>query len=163
MSSVPSPRVVGERRWVNASFGLLAWIVGLAFFFPVFWMVLNSFKSEQDANTSPKLFFHPTLDSLGLDLLPRRLTVRPGEQHDDLSIPSAWTVVTQLCRGTPMKDSTGLLLGHVRDADNQLPRTGTVTVFWMELVIGEGGVKQNRQQIPIKTDDAGWLTGVGAP
>jgi sorbitol/mannitol transport system permease protein len=32
------------------------------FFFPVFWMVLNSFKSEQDANTSPKLFFHPTLD-----------------------------------------------------------------------------------------------------
>jgi sorbitol/mannitol transport system permease protein len=25
-------------------------------------MVLNSFKSEADANTSPKLFFHPTLD-----------------------------------------------------------------------------------------------------
>jgi len=25
-------------------------------------MVLNSFKSEQDANTSPKLFFHPTLE-----------------------------------------------------------------------------------------------------
>src|ERR1700745_1958073 len=62
MSSVPAPRVVGERRWVNASFGVLAWIVGLIFFFPVFWMVLNSFKSEQDANTSPKLFFHPTLD-----------------------------------------------------------------------------------------------------
>jgi sorbitol/mannitol transport system permease protein len=62
MSSAPSPRVVGERRWVNASFGLLAWVVGLVFFFPVFWMVLNSFKSEQDANASPKLFFHPTLD-----------------------------------------------------------------------------------------------------
>src|SRR3954471_24305360 len=62
MSSVPSPRVVGERRWVNFSFGALAWVVGLFFFFPVFWMVLNSFKSEQDANTSPKLFFHPTLD-----------------------------------------------------------------------------------------------------
>jgi sorbitol/mannitol transport system permease protein len=62
MSAVPPPRVVGERRWVNFSFGALAWIVGLVFFFPVFWMVLNSFKSEQDANTSPKLFFHPTLD-----------------------------------------------------------------------------------------------------
>jgi sorbitol/mannitol transport system permease protein len=35
---------------------------GLVFFFLVFWMVLNSFKSEQDANTSPKLFFHPTLE-----------------------------------------------------------------------------------------------------
>jgi sorbitol/mannitol transport system permease protein len=62
MSSVPSPRVVGERAWVNRSFGVLAWVVGLIFFFPVFWMVLNSFKSEQDANTSPKLFFHPTFD-----------------------------------------------------------------------------------------------------
>jgi sorbitol/mannitol transport system permease protein len=56
------PVTVGERRWVNAAFGVLAWVVGLVFFFPVFWMVLNSFKSEQDANTSPKLFFHPTLD-----------------------------------------------------------------------------------------------------
>jgi sorbitol/mannitol transport system permease protein len=54
--------VVGERRWVNWVFGLLAWVLGLVFFFPVFWMVLNSFKTEADANTSPKLFFHPTLD-----------------------------------------------------------------------------------------------------
>src|SRR3954454_851874 len=62
MSAVKAPRVVGERRWVNGSFGVLAWLVGLVFFFPVFLVVLNSFKSEQDANTSPKLFFHPTLD-----------------------------------------------------------------------------------------------------
>jgi sorbitol/mannitol transport system permease protein len=54
--------VVGERRWVERSFGALAWVLGLVFFFPVFWMVLNSFKTEQDANASPKLFFHPTLD-----------------------------------------------------------------------------------------------------
>jgi sorbitol/mannitol transport system permease protein len=53
---------VGENRAVNSAFGVLAWIVGLVFFFPVFWMVLNSFKTEQDANTSPKLFFSPTLD-----------------------------------------------------------------------------------------------------
>ena len=62
MSAGQSPVTVGERRWVNSAFGLLAWIVGLVFFFPVFWMVLNSFKSEQDANTSPKLFFDPTFD-----------------------------------------------------------------------------------------------------
>src|SRR5204862_7394139 len=61
-TAAPTPRVVGERRWVNRSFAALAWLLGLVFFFPVFWMVLNSFKSEQDANTSPKLFFHPTLD-----------------------------------------------------------------------------------------------------
>ena len=62
MSAAQSPIIVGERASVNRLFGVLAWLLGLVFFFPVFWMVLNSFKSEQDANTSPKLFFHPTLD-----------------------------------------------------------------------------------------------------
>ena len=62
MSAEASPVVVGERRWVNRALGAFAWLLGLVFFFPVFWMVLNSFKEEQDANTSPKLFFEPTLD-----------------------------------------------------------------------------------------------------
>jgi sorbitol/mannitol transport system permease protein len=53
---------VGERRWVNAALGTLAWITALIFFFPVLWMVLNSFKSEDDANRSPNLNFDPTLD-----------------------------------------------------------------------------------------------------
>ena len=52
---------VGDRRSVNALMGAAAWIVALLFFFPVFWMVLSSFKEEQDANTSPQLFFSPTL------------------------------------------------------------------------------------------------------
>ena len=43
--------------------GVVAWLVGLGFFFPVFWMVLTSFKAESDAATNPpKLFFVPTLD-----------------------------------------------------------------------------------------------------
>ena len=62
MSREPTVIAVGERRWVNSAFGVLAWILGFVFFFPVFWMVLNAFKEEQDANTSPKLFFSPTLD-----------------------------------------------------------------------------------------------------
>jgi len=42
---------------------VVAWIVGLGFFFPVFWMVLTSFKQESEAATSPPtLFFTPTLD-----------------------------------------------------------------------------------------------------
>lgn len=53
---------VGERRAVSVVLGLLAWFAGLLFFFPVFWMILSSFKSERDANASPKLFFDPTLD-----------------------------------------------------------------------------------------------------
>jgi sorbitol/mannitol transport system permease protein len=62
MSAADVTVAVGERRWVNRALGAVAWLTGLIFFFPVFWMVLNSFKTEQDANTSPKLFFDPTLD-----------------------------------------------------------------------------------------------------
>jgi sorbitol/mannitol transport system permease protein len=53
---------VGERRSVHLALGLAAWLAAVIFFFPVFWMVLSSFKEEQDANTSPKLIFSPTLD-----------------------------------------------------------------------------------------------------
>ncbi len=62
MSAEAGTATVGERVWVNRALGGLAWLVGLIVFFPVFWMVLNSFKTEADANTSPKLFFTPTLD-----------------------------------------------------------------------------------------------------
>jgi hypothetical protein len=109
-------------------------------------------------------FFHPTLDSLGLELSPRRVVVKQGaELRADLMIPSAWTIETQLCRGTPMRDSTGLLLGHIRDADSQQPRVGTVTVLWEELSIGKDGMKQERQQIPTKTDAMGWFALCGVP
>jgi sorbitol/mannitol transport system permease protein len=40
---------VGERRAVVAGFGVLAWIVGLLWIFPVGWTVFTSFKTEQDA------------------------------------------------------------------------------------------------------------------
>jgi len=53
---------VGESRMTNRLLGVVAWAVALLFFFPVFWTLLNSFKTEQDANASPKLFFDPTLD-----------------------------------------------------------------------------------------------------
>ncbi|MBY6412961.1 carbohydrate ABC transporter permease [Rhodococcus sp. BP-252] len=42
---------------------VVAWIVGIGFFFPVLWMVITSFKQESDAYTNPPtLFFTPTLD-----------------------------------------------------------------------------------------------------
>ena len=54
--------VLGQNRAVAHLLGFLTWIIGLVFFFPLFWMVLNGFKEEIDANASPKLFFDPTLD-----------------------------------------------------------------------------------------------------
>jgi len=52
-----------RRRTRGALLTALTWLVGLGFFFPVFWMVLTSFKREADAYTDPPtLFFEPTLD-----------------------------------------------------------------------------------------------------
>ena len=54
-------RLRGESRWGTAALGIITWLVAFVFFFPVFWMVLNSFKTELVANASPVLFFTPTL------------------------------------------------------------------------------------------------------
>jgi Carboxypeptidase regulatory-like domain/TonB-dependent Receptor Plug Domain len=108
-------------------------------------------------------FFHPALDSLGLELTPKRVIVNDVDRHIDLAIPAAATLVGEVCRTTAPRDSIGLLLGHVRDADSQQPRTATVTVYWMELTIGQGGIQRNRQQIPVKTDAMGWFAMCGLP
>jgi sorbitol/mannitol transport system permease protein len=42
--------------------GLLAWIIALALFFPIFWMTITAFKTEQQAYM-PTIFFMPTFDS----------------------------------------------------------------------------------------------------
>ena len=50
-------RMSGQVGW-----GVLAWVVGIAFFLPVLWMVLTAFKPESAAQTwPPKFVFSPTL------------------------------------------------------------------------------------------------------
>ncbi len=53
---------IGERRSVNAALGAMAWLVALLFFFPIFWLVISSFKEELDAVGSPKVLFDASLD-----------------------------------------------------------------------------------------------------
>lgn len=66
-TAASQPTVAPKKKSRKLSpWGVVAWLVGLGFFFPVFWMVLTSFKQEGDAATSPpKLFFTPTLDQYG--------------------------------------------------------------------------------------------------
>lgn len=63
MSLTANDKVLrGESRWGTIALGLITWLVALLVFFPVFWMVLNSFKTELVANAKPVLLFEPTLD-----------------------------------------------------------------------------------------------------
>ncbi len=61
---VAEPAPGGRRgRMASPLLGAAAWLAGIVFFFPVFWMFLTSFKQEADAYTDPpKLVFEPTLD-----------------------------------------------------------------------------------------------------
>jgi sorbitol/mannitol transport system permease protein len=67
MTAMPArarePRPQKVRRWSGqVGWAVLAWVVGIAFFTPVLWMVLTAFKPESAAETwPPKFVFSPTL------------------------------------------------------------------------------------------------------
>ena len=51
-----------RRRSNSTTWGIVGWVVGILFFFPVLWMVLTSFKTEAQAYTNtPSVVFSPTL------------------------------------------------------------------------------------------------------
>ncbi|AVK07474.1 MULTISPECIES: carbohydrate ABC transporter permease [Pseudomonas aeruginosa group] len=53
-----------SRRLRNGLLGLLCWGIALLLFFPIFWMLLTSFKTEIDAfATPPQFIFQPTLEN----------------------------------------------------------------------------------------------------
>jgi sorbitol/mannitol transport system permease protein len=53
-----------SRSLQSVLLGTLAWVTALLLFFPIFWMVLTSFKTEIDAfATPPQFIFMPTLEN----------------------------------------------------------------------------------------------------
>jgi sorbitol/mannitol transport system permease protein len=57
------PMSATRRRMINSVWGIVAWVAGIVFVFPVIWMVLTSFKQEQDAASNPPTwFFSPTME-----------------------------------------------------------------------------------------------------
>ena len=54
---------VGKRRVGDVAWGVVAWIAGIIFVFPVIWMLLTSLKQAKDVTTNPPVwFFTPTLE-----------------------------------------------------------------------------------------------------
>ncbi|MFI7539886.1 carbohydrate ABC transporter permease [Actinoplanes sp. NPDC049599] len=57
-TATASRRKIGDAAW-----GVVAWIAGIIFVFPVIWMLLTSLKQAKDVTTNPPVwFFTPTLD-----------------------------------------------------------------------------------------------------
>ncbi|AGZ38864.1 carbohydrate ABC transporter permease [Actinoplanes friuliensis] len=52
-----------RRKVGNAVWGVVAWIAGIIFVFPVIWMILTSLKQAKDVTTNPPVwFFTPTFE-----------------------------------------------------------------------------------------------------
>ena len=63
-----APRRSRRAREISGQAGwtVLGWVVGIAFFIPILWMVITAFKPESAAETwPPKFTFSPTLASSG--------------------------------------------------------------------------------------------------
>lgn len=111
-------------------------------------------------------FMHPNLDSLGIEL-PPRLVELSGDSvvHVALAIPSTLTIRGELCAiSGPEDDSTGLVLGFIRDADGGMPLdSAAVLVSWTELVAEKKDVHVNRRELRVPARSNGWYAICGAP
>ncbi|HEU6451078.1 MAG TPA: carboxypeptidase regulatory-like domain-containing protein [Gemmatimonadaceae bacterium] len=111
-------------------------------------------------------FTHPFLDSLGLDVPPMKLKVGSGLPRLSLAIPAPHAVRSLLCPGTESADSSGLLLGFLRDADSGAHLdSGSVVLEWTEVRVSEDGksIIPLRRSASAEASGAGWYAICGVP
>jgi sorbitol/mannitol transport system permease protein len=64
-----------QNRLLNSSLTGITYLIAIVIFFPIFWMILTSFKTEGDAFAfPPQVFFAPTLDNWQIALLDSNFT-----------------------------------------------------------------------------------------
>jgi hypothetical protein len=110
-------------------------------------------------------FFHPMLDSLGLEATPNEVFVTGRSAiRADLGIPSPFTLRRGLCGAEAISDSTALILGFVRSASGKLPvDSAMITARWLELSIASGRIARDIQRRAVTTQAGGWYVICGAP
>jgi len=103
-------------------------------------------------------FFHPMLDSLGLQPPLGLADVDSGGASIiDLAIPGAERVYAAHCGARAPGDSSGLLLGWVHDADGgQAVPGGKVVLTWREMVFSANGMRLENKRLPVSARDDGF-------
>lgn len=108
-------------------------------------------------------FLHPKLDSLGVDPPLRRVDVR-GPHTIDLAVPSPRSIVQAWCGSASLRDSTGVVLGHVRDAHSGQPVDGgVVEAQWSAITLTAGGARASVQRASAQASALGWFGMCGVP
>jgi TonB-dependent Receptor Plug Domain. len=110
-------------------------------------------------------FFHPLLDSLGVDGPLREVYVADAQPVNvDLATPSAARLRAAIC-GIRSADSGSVVVGTVREAADASPVTGaTVTAQWVEVSIRRGGaVHRDVRLRKATTTENGWFALCNVP
>lgn len=111
-------------------------------------------------------FFHAVLDSIGVDLPPRDVTVASHRSmRVDLAIPAPARIRGAVCgNAAASQDQGALVLGIVRDANDGSPAAGvSVTGEWMEIAIDRGGMFRRMPTRTATTGDNGWFALCNVP
>jgi hypothetical protein len=109
-------------------------------------------------------FFHPLLDSLGVEAGTRAVLVENGGHVLPLAIPSGATIARVLCPAGIIGDSSGALVGRVVSTGSGIALPGaTVKAEWNETVISRTGVYQRTPAVASGADSSGWFGLCGLP
>jgi hypothetical protein len=109
-------------------------------------------------------FFHPMLDSLGVESPPREITITAQRSLQiDLATPSIRSIRKAIC-GPTSNESSALVIGVVRNARDREPLAGaTVIGEWIEMSFTRGGMKRNVPRLAATTGGNGWFAICNAP
>ncbi|MEN9818785.1 MAG: hypothetical protein RLZ32_2665 [Gemmatimonadota bacterium] len=112
-------------------------------------------------------FFHPLLDTLGVEAPAQPLRVRDARaDRAVLSVPSAATLHTAVCGPSPHPERGVLVMGLVQHAATGAAMEGAaVRGEWLEFRLGNGGLTRTIGQRVVTAGASGWyaLCGVPAP
>jgi hypothetical protein len=105
-------------------------------------------------------FFHPILDSLGIEP-PLRSVQVTGQRLVVVGtgIPAAATFRASVCGRTGAQQGNAVLVGFVRDARSREVMPGaTVSVSWLEMSIGAGGTRSHTVRRTTTARENGWFS-----
>ena len=110
-------------------------------------------------------FFHPAIDSLELDAPVQRLDVtgRPTVLVD-LAIPSGERLIAKFCGQRFPFDSSGALVGWLRDArTDSAIAGGRVVLTWSQLMADERGLRLEQRRAPTRSRATGFYVACDLP
>lgn len=110
-------------------------------------------------------FFHPMLDSLGMQPVARAVSVnRNGALRVDLAIPGARRMRDVICGPKTAENSGAVVIGVIRDARSRAPVAGVRVVGqWHEVTLGAGGIQQRMPRRVTTSEENGWYALCNVP